>query len=253
MKKTLLIAVAVIILLSAYSYHKNNSPASIISGLTRKSGLKPGDLEYKVNLIGIIPVGNAILESGKPEEYNRRKVYHLAARAESARILSKFFSAKAALDSYVDTEKLNPLLFRQKIAVAGRQNMEKEALYDQNAGIMSIAGVRREILSDTQDPLSAIFNLRRMDLDKIKEFEININTNQKNYILKGKVTLKDIYVNKKAYKAALIKAAISRRNKSPYHQSRLTMIILRDKGNIPVLIRVFASGMLITANLTDIK
>lgn len=253
MKKILLIAVAAIILVSAYSYYSNNSQTAIISGLIRKSGFRPGDLEYRVNLLGVIPVGTAVLGTGEPEEYNRKKAYHLTASAASAKILSKFFSANAGLDSYIDTETLAPMLFKQKIAISGKQNIEKEAIYDQNAHIMSLAGVKREILPDTQDPLSAIFNLRHMDLDKIKDFELNINTNQKNYILKGKVSLREIAVNKKIYRTALIEAGIRRRDKNPYHQSRLTIVLLREKENIPILIRVFASGMLITANLTDIK
>lgn len=253
MKKILLIAVVIIILLSVYSYHNNNNPASIIAKLVKKTELKPGDLEYKVNLLGIIPMGDSVLGLEKVEEYNRKKVYHLTARAGSAKMLSKFFNANAVLDSYVDFKSLNPLLFKQRLMITGRQNIEKEAIYDQNACIMSVAGIRREILPNTQDPLSAIFNLRRMDLDKITEFEININTNQKNYILKGSVSLQQVSVKQKIYKTALIKATIKRRDKNPYHQSQLTMVLLREKENIPILIRVFASGILITANLTEIK
>jgi len=253
MKKILFISILIIISVSIFSYHNNNDPVLIISVLSKRGEFKPGDLRYRINLLGIVPVGDAVLGLERTEEYNRKKVYHLTARAESTKILSKFFKANVILDSYVDTEKLNPLLFKQRIVIAGRQDIAKEAIYDQNAGIMSIDGVKRQILPNTQDPLSAILNLRRMDLDKIKEFEININTNQKNYILKGTVSLQQVSVNKKIYKTALIKATIKRRDKNPYHQSELTMVLLREKENIPILIRVFASGMVITANLTEAK
>lgn len=252
MKKILFISIVIIVLLSIFSYHNNNDPVLIISGLAKK-GFRPGALKYKINLLGIIPMGDAVLGLARVEEYNRKKVYHLTAQAESLKIFSKFFNAYAVLDSYVDIEKINPLLFRQKIAIAGRQDIVKEATYDQNNGIMSIAGVKRQILPNTQDPLSAILNLRRMDLDRLKEFEFNINTNQKNYILKGTVILQQVAVNKKIYRTALIKAAIRRRDKNPYHQSQLTMVLLREKENIPILIRVFASGMLINAKLVDIE
>jgi hypothetical protein len=239
-------------LVSVFSYHNNNDPALIISGLAKKE-FRPGALKYKINLFGIIPMGDAVLGLARVEEYNGKKVYHLTAQAESLKIFSEFFNAHAVLDSYVDIEKLNPLLFKQRIAIAGKQDIVKEATYDQNNGIMSIAGVKRQILTDTQDPLSAIFNLRHMDLDRIREFELNINTNQKNYILKGTVSLQQVSVNKKIYKTALIKATIRRRDKNPYHQSALTMVLLREKENIPILIRVFASGMLINAKLIDIQ
>ncbi|MDD5155742.1 MAG: DUF3108 domain-containing protein, partial [Candidatus Omnitrophica bacterium] len=144
-------------------------------------------------------------------------------------------------------------LFKQRVTMAGRQETVKEVYYDQDNGIMSISGVKRQILPDTQDPLSAIFNLRRMQLDKIKEVEMNINTNQKNYILKGTVSLRQVSVGNKPCNIAVVKATIRRRDKNnPYHQSQLTMVLLPDKENIPVLIRVFASGMLINARLMDL-
>lgn len=44
---------------------------------------------------------------------------------------------------------------------------------------MAIAGVKRQMLPNTQGPLSVISNIRRIDFDKDKELEMNININQK--------------------------------------------------------------------------
>ncbi|MDD5166711.1 MAG: hypothetical protein PHQ57_04920, partial [Candidatus Omnitrophica bacterium] len=82
MKKILLISALLIILLSVFSYHSNNDPAIIISGLEKK-GLGNGALKYKINLFGIIPAGNAVFEPQTLQEYNGRKVYHLTAKAGS--------------------------------------------------------------------------------------------------------------------------------------------------------------------------
>jgi hypothetical protein len=150
-------------------------------------------------------------------------------------------------------EQFNPIIFRQKLIISGKQDIDKEVTYDQKNGVMSLGGVKRKILTNTQDPLSAIFNVRRMDLDKFREFRMNVNTNQKNYIIKCKATWQDIPVDKRIYRIILAKAEIARSDENPYHRANITMILVRKIENIPVLIKVFAGGILINAKLIDIK
>jgi hypothetical protein len=92
-----------------------------------------------------------------------------------------------------------------------------------------------------------------MDFDRLKEIEMNINTNKKNYFLKGKVTPQDITIDKKLYKTFTLVATIKRSDKNPYHSSAITMVFLKDKENIPVLIKVVASGFLINARLIALE
>jgi hypothetical protein len=132
-------------------------------------------------------------------------------------------------------------------------NINKEVYYDQKNGIMTLNNIRHQIPPHTQDPLSLLFNTMRMDFDKVEEIEMNINTNQKNYILKGIATQEDIIINKKTYRIVLAKAEIKRRDKNPYHKSNISMVLLNEKENIPILIKVFASGILINAKLIDIR
>lgn len=252
MKKILLIFLIIILFLVFIAW-KNSNPENIISELLKKGDIKSGELRYKIYLLGVLPIGDAFLGDEKIEEYKGQKVYHLSATAQSLKIFSKFFSGSAILDSYVDMQQFNPMSFRQRLQVSGKKDIDREIIYDQKLGIMSISEVKRQIFPNTQDPLSAAFNIRRMDFDKIKEFEMNINTNQKNYILKGTTTQQDISINKKIYKIVLAKAEIKRRDKNPYHQSTITMVLLKEKGNIPILIKVFAGGVLINAKLVDIK
>ena len=253
MKKISLTVLAIIILLSAFIFYNNNSPKLIISSLSRKSNIKSGELVYRVNLFGVIPAADAILKGERLEEHNGQKAYHLSATANSLRCWAKMFAADAVLDSYIDTHTYNPMLFRQKTTLSNGKNINKEVLYDQKSGIMTVDDVKRSILPNTQDPLSLVFNIRHMDFDKIKEFETNINTNQKNYIFKATTQTKNISVNKKTYKTIFLKAIIRRRDKSLYHQSQISIVLLKDKENIPVLIRVFSSGILINARLVDIQ
>lgn len=251
--KKLLIFLILVVLFLVYVVWNNTNPKLIISRLVKGGDLETGALRYRIYLLGVIPAGEVVFGIEKLERYKGQQVYHLTASGQSLSIFSKFFNSYAVLDSYIDTQKFNPVVFKQILVVKGQKSIEKEVIYDQKQGIMSISGLQRNISPNTQDPLSAIFNIRRMDFDKTKEFEVNINTNQKNYILKGTAYPKDISINNKIFKTVILGAQISRRDKNPYHKSMITMVLLKEKMNIPILIKVFASGFLINAKLIDIK
>ena len=118
---------------------------------------------------------------------------------------------------------------------------------------MSLGGVKRNILPNTHDPLSAVFNLMHKNFDNIEQIEMNINTNQKNYVLSGTVKQGDLTLNKKNYKTILLKVQIGRRDKDPYHNSNVSMVLVKGEENIPILIEVFARGILINVKLVDIQ
>jgi len=167
-------------------------------------------------------------------------------------LIAPLFKAKANLDSYINPEDSNPALFKQDISIAGKDVInKKEVNYDQKQGFMTLEGVKREIMPNTQDPLSLMYNLRKLDFEKSKSVEFGINTNQKNYVLRGTVE-KKASVGK--YNVYCGKSDIRRRDKNnPYHRSQVTIWFAKDIENIPVLIRVFASGFLITVRLVEVK
>lgn len=240
-----------IILSFTVVFHVNNNPANIISGLFKQGGSETGNLGYKVYLFGVLPVGEAEFQRAKSEEYEGRAVYHLHAHASSLKIFEKIFKAAAFLDSYVDMRDFNPLAFRQKLSVSGKPDVIKEAYYDQEKGMMFIGGLARQILPNTQDALSAIFNIQRMDFSSRCDLEFNLNTNQKNYIMQGTAQPKEIAANKKIYKTAVLTMDIRRRDKNPYHKSSISVVLLTEYGNIPLLIKVFAGGFLLTVKLVE--
>jgi len=252
MKKILFIFF-ILILIAVFIALNNNNPEVIIAKLIKKGNIGAGELRYRINFLGVLPVAEAIIGVEKTQNYNGQKVYHLSASAKTLKSVSKILSGEALLDSFVDIERLSPIAFKQRLRVSGKSDVDKEIIYDQKQGIMSMGDVNRQIPAGTQDPLSAIFSLRQMDFDKIKEFEMNINTNQKNYILKGRAAPKEIIIEGKTYKTVILEASISRRDKNPYHKSRIKMVLLRGKENTPILINVFASGVLLNAQLIDIK
>lgn len=252
MKKIFFLILIITIVSSLILSYHNSSLKLIILNLSKKTDIKPGDLQYEVNLFNILPVAKAVLAK-KTEESKGQKIYHLKAIAETSRIVSYFFTAAADIDSYIQARDNNPYLFKQKLHVKGKADITKEITYDQKNGIMSLAGVERSIPPNTQDCLSAVFNIMRMDFDKIRGFEMNINTNQKNYTLTAAAIPKDLFINRKIYKTVILNAEIRRRDKNPYHKSTITMILLKDIENTPIVIRVFASGVLLTVKLVDIR
>ncbi len=253
MRKLLFTIIAVVILSSIFLFYYNNSPKIIVSSLARKTNVQAKELIYRVNLFGVLPVADAILKVERLEEYNGQKVYHLSATANSLRWYTKMYNAYAILDSYVDINTHDPILFRQKAVIANEKVINKEVYYDQKNGIMTLNNIRRQIPPHTQDPLSLLFNIMHMDFDRVEGLEMNINTNQKNYVIKGLKRSRDMSIDKKAYKLVFLDVDIKRREKSPYHQSKINIVFCRDKENIPILIKVFASGAFLSAKLIEVR
>ncbi|MDP2905508.1 MAG: DUF3108 domain-containing protein [Candidatus Omnitrophota bacterium] len=252
MKKTFMV-LSVIVLLLFFVYRDNNNPKSVILDLNKAKKMEAGQLRYVVNFLGIIPAGEALFSNQGLTDYKGVRAYHLSAFTQNLKIYHGLRKVSATLDSYVDAQDSNPIFFSQRLSVSGRPDTYKEILYDQKAGIIEVAGLKRQMPYGTQDPLSAIFNLRKMDFTKNKNFELSLNTNQKNYVLEGTARDMVLSIHGKDYAITVLEGKIHRRDKNnPYHQSKVTMYLLKQDGeNIPVLIKVFASGILINAKLTD--
>jgi hypothetical protein len=120
---------------------------------------------------------------------------------------------------------------------------------------MEIKGERRQILADTQDNLSAIFYIQHQKLEVGKTFDINVNTNQKNYRLLAEVIEKTEYaIDKGKVGVWVMHADIRRRDKNnPYHRSSMTVYFLDNADKTPLLIKVMASGFYITARLVEVR
>ena len=253
MKNFIFIILALVLLVGFVSY-SNLNYSKTVSYLVRNGQLGLGELKYTAYLFSVIPVAEARIGLDKEEDYQERKAVHLTAEVKNLDYLSKIFNGYAIFNSYIDKEKLDVLEYKQKIVVTGKEDLYKEATYDQEKLVMTINKVERQIFPNTQDQLTLIANIRRMDLDKAKDIEFNVNTNQKNYIFKGTVTPKDVTIKGKAYRIYLVKSTIRRRDKNPYHKSSVDVVLLKNgSDNTPILIKVFASGFLISARLVEIK
>lgn len=248
------LTVLVLLIVSFVFNSYNSNPKVIISRVFKGGHANPGTFRYRIYVFGIFPVGEAVFYKAKIDKISGQDKYHLKAEAKSLDLISSLFKASAELNSYVDPVNYNPASFKQKVRILGSPNQDKEIVYDQKQGFMVLDGVKRQILPNTQDPLSLAFNLERMDFGKNKEIEMNINTNQKNYLFKGSVEEKQVISEKIKNKVYVAKVSIRRRDKNnPYHQSKVTIWFVKKEENIPILINVFASGFLINARLIEIK
>jgi hypothetical protein len=99
-----------------------------------------------------------------------------------------------------------------------------------------------------------MFYIRHQSLEIGKEFDININTNQKNYRLFVKVIKDEEYkIKDKKAKVWVLTGDIRRRDKSPRHSSTMTLWILDNPSKTPLLIKVTAGIFPFTARLIDLK
>ena len=243
----LLIILAAALSISAYQ----SNPKTIIDkiGIARLDTYSK-QLVYKVYFLGIFPLGKAVIEDNGWARLEGEDLYLLSAQANAGGLISRLYPFSASLESYLEARTFLPVIFRQKLRTKDKE-IAKEARYDQANNIMEIAGQKRNILPETRDPLSALYKLRRMDLDKTANFDLNINTNQKNYAFTGSIVSDNIQTKNGRANIYRLKGRIFRRDKNPYHQSQVEFVLLGNQHKTPLFIKVFASGALITARLIE--
>ena len=251
------IALMLTLVLFVFIQLNKNNPLSIIKSLGLKNRLPvEGKITvFSVSYGGILPVGEAELVNKGAYLYQGRQVYHLQAKAMVSKFISKFFDTFAQVDSYIDKDKLHSLRFIQTLIIPDKPKDEKEVLYDQSNNIMELRGVKRQILPATQDPLSAMFYIQHQPLELGKEFDININTNQKNYRLYVKVIKREEYtIENKKIGVWVLQGDIRRRDKNPYHSSTMMLWLLDNPSNkIPILIKAMTDIGSVTARLIAVE
>lgn len=251
--KKYLWAVLCIVLIAIVASASQNDPKAILSKIdSNKLSISSKELEYKVYLLGVVPVGKAVLKDSGVEKIENKNLYHLSAMAEGTGVISKVYPFSLKLDAYLEPVTLLPVTFKQAL-ITKEKTVNKEASYDQKNNIMQVMNEGRSILPHTYEPLSAVHHLRKLDINKLSSFDLNINTNQKNYALEGNVQKNSIQFKSGSLRILRLSAKIFRRDKNPYHQSKIDMILLDNLEKTPLYIKVFASGMLITVRLTDIR
>jgi len=255
-KKKRLIFLCILILLIIHFLYKSvqNSPKEVLKNLLKNEKLEGKNLKFVAKYFGLIPLGEVILKDRGTTDYQGRNVYLLSGEAETHDFFSFFFKAKAKIESFIDKENLHSLLFFQHLETSNKPDEDKKIIYDQKNHIMEFEGVKRVISPDTQDPLSAIFYMRRQDFEVGKVFDINLNTNQKNYRLLAKIIKRDEFkIDEKKIGIWILKADVRRRDKSPRHSSSFAIWFIDNPSKTPILIKAMTNIGSITARLIKIN
>src|SRR4030042_1423861 len=254
-RKIIFLLILCIFLLFVLVQLNKNTPQAIIRSINlAKTKINNTEtLEFAVAYLGIFPFIEATLDILPDTVYNSKKVYHITAQARALKLVSFFFNASAKMDSYIDKEKLYPLRFMQTLIIPDKPKDEKEVIYNQKNNIMELRQVRRQILPDTQDFLSVFFFIRKQPFKVGKEFDLNINTNQKNYRFYSKIIDRKEYdIRGQKIGVWILKADIRRRDKSPRHSSSIIMWILDNQSKTPILMKSITNIGSISARLISI-
>jgi len=245
-----------VIVLFALNEIRNNNPLTIIkyNKLQDKLSADSNIFAFRVNFQGLIPAGHAILENKGEESYQGKKVYHLSAKASPLGFYTRFFKAGVQVDSYVDAAKLYTLKFQQSLDLPDKNKDKKVVLYDQDKNFMELNGVKRQIMPQTQDPLSAIFYIQHQEFELGKVFDLNINTNQKNYQLYAMVVRREEYaLEGKKIGVWVLEGTIRRRDKNPYHKTTMKMWLLDNPSKTPIFIKTMTNIGQVTARLSGVE
>jgi hypothetical protein len=226
------------------------SPETCLAQFSTQGLPENPDLQYTLWAFGVIPVGQARISPVRLEQWHMQQLLSINANAETHPALAKFFKASGTVITYADPRTYAPALSIIETRIKGKPTQSKEIEYDQAGKTMRIDNTVRAMQGETLDPLSVLLKLRHMDFSSRKEFEFILNTNQKNYSLKGSVKEKRIRMHGKPVTLYLVKMLVARKDKNPYHKSSVDFVFLGGKENIPLLFTVRAAGAFATARLT---
>jgi hypothetical protein len=256
MKRIAFIAAAVCVIV-VFVFTRNTSVGHTLAGLPGGPTGGPAPdftrLTYRMYLFGLIPVGEARFVNNGRSVLAGGEVISLSGAGETAPYLSPLVKGEVSVTSSIDSATLSPLAFTQTLKVSGREDSVRRITYDQQAGIMTLGDVQREVPAGVQDPLSALYKLMRTDFDRTTTIGMDVNSNQKTYLLQGTVSQKDITVRNASYTLVTVAASAGRKDKNVYHRSRMNFVLSKQHANAPILIKVFAGGILVTAQLIDFQ
>lgn len=238
-----LIGLALVLVIEIYSQRS----IPVLKDLVKNNSLNNEVLTLKLNYLIMIPVGEARLRNLGKEKFRGADLIHIRAEAKTFDYVASIFHSRVTVDSYIDPKNLDSLYFLQDLEMINKPRENKEISYDQKKHIMTYQGPRgieeRVIDEHAQDPLSAIFYVESKKFKLGEEFNLSLNTNQKNYIIIGKfVSIESIQISGKNYEVILVEARVGRKDKNPRHQARFKIWFLDHEGRrMPILIKAMTN------------
>ncbi len=225
----------------------SSSPAAVLKKLIKNGHLNSQSVSLRLNYLVIIPVGEARLDNLGKENFRKENLIHIRGEAKTFDFIKSIFHAKAVVDSYIDPKEMHSVYFIQHLEIINKPSEDREIKYDQKKHIMTYQGHRgteeRIIDEHAQDPFSALFYLQNKKFNVGEEFSLGFNTNQKNYVLKGRFVAKDsLRIAGRGYEIIIAQAHVGRKDKNPRHQTSFKVWFLDYEGKrIPFLFKAMTN------------
>ncbi|MCK5534715.1 DUF3108 domain-containing protein [bacterium] len=183
---------------------------------------------------GAITAGYSTLEVREILEINGRKVYHIVAKTRSTSFFDKIYKVRDTVETFVDVESICSWRFRKELN-EGKYHSLKETIYDQKNHLAITNGNVVKVVPFVQDVLSALYYLRTHDIEVGEKYDIDVNTDKKNWALRVKVSKEEI-VKTKAGKFRTVCIEPVLREEGIFKQKgRLWIWVTNDSRKMPVL------------------
>lgn len=259
-----------IIALSGCGSSFHFSKSSILkSGAFGESGVMIGQhklrvgekLTYEVRWMGV-PVGLARFDVKETSWINGRECYHIVATVKSNAFLSKIYRVEDEFHSYVDKEKLCSMRFIKKQS-EGRYRSHEVVDYDHSRrkavykSMLNGTTKEFDIKEWTQDDLSSIYCFRIQDIDLNKKIFMDVNADEKNWILEIRILERGFMNISRIGKVEAIEVEpVAKRadDSKKLQKGRLWIWFGADEARIPLAAKARASIVgTVTAVLTNVE
>ncbi len=222
---------------SSIIYKNNENP---IGNNTKNNAFTYGEkLNYKISY-GLIEAGHVQLNVKKTsKKFQNRNVYHIIGLGSSSKTFDWFFKIRDRYESYVDYEKLVPLLFIRDVNEGGyviKQTYE----FDHKKRVVNTEKGSFSIKKNIQDMLSCFYFARTLDLNNLKKGDIltfNAFVDEESYPLKVKFLGKEIIKIKSGKFKALKFCPIVQTGRIFKTEESLSVWISDDYNKTPLLVK----------------
>lgn len=167
------------------------SLSSLFLGQEKTTPFKAGEwLEYKMSYSGFLKAGTAKLQL-EEVDLNGKKVFHATGLGETSTVIGWFFKVRDIYESYFDTNKVIPYLFKRNVNEGG-YTIKRDTEFNQETKIATVEDykyntVKEVPFDNVQDMISAFYFLRTIDVDSIKtgdEIDLNMFFDSKTFAFK---------------------------------------------------------------------
>ncbi len=193
---------------------------------------------YDVKWMGI-SAGSLEISVRECKKYNPDEILRTKVIAETSPFFSAFFEVKDVINSCFETENISSVYFEKKIR-EGKYHKDQEVIYDQEKHVAYVNGEKMEIPPLARDPVATLSYLRTLDLRTGKVFEIDANSDGKNYTILVKIhQVERIKIGDRTYDAYKAEPLPTFKSKMiEKGKSKLLVWLTADERRIPVRIKV---------------